>query len=399
MCSTTSQCEYVAGGGPGTVDVCTWPKFHHNAENTGYVDCSGPRLGQVAWVKNVGGHVEASPVVVDNKVIVGTMDGVVYALNTIDGSEIWRFVVPGGFIKSACLVDRDVVYCPTFQDGNVYALALDSGSEIWRTGFAVRSWMSSPSLGGNLIFLASTEGFLTAINKRNGKERWRYNLPEDPCRPTGIRYKSYSSPAFDPDSNTVCFSSYYGAVHSLHTSGKAVWETSLGAPFCGNPYSYGSGVCGSPAIKDQALYIGSLDGNLYALDRTNGQIIWTSNLGNPIRFSSPAIAYDRVYIGGWYGYGAGLFCVDALTGEILWKKPMGRIDCSPAVADGTVYVAGSYDLQAFDAFTGERQWKLRLRDSVPKGAYETIVSSPAIYDGSLYIGAATSEGGKLFKIE
>ena len=53
---------------------------------------------------------------------------------------------------------------------------------------------------------------------------------------------------------------------------------------------------GSPLILEDELYCGSVDGNLYCLDRQTGQLVWKFNTGQPIT-GTPAAGGDRVYIG------------------------------------------------------------------------------------------------------
>jgi hypothetical protein len=47
----------------------------------------------------------------------------------------------------------------------------------------------------------------------------------------------------------------------------------------------------SPAVVDDTVFVGSLDGNLYALDTENGTEKWRFTIGDQI-WSSPAVATD-----------------------------------------------------------------------------------------------------------
>src|SRR5580704_12001986 len=52
---------------------------------------------------------------------------------------------------------------------------------------------------------------------------------------------------------------------------------------------------GTPAVHDGIVYIGSLDGNLYALDLASGQQKWKSDVG-PIK-APPSYRDGFIYIG------------------------------------------------------------------------------------------------------
>ena len=77
-----------------------------------------------------------------------------------------------------------------------------------------------------------------------------------------------------------------------------------------------------------------------------------------------------------------MHAIDAATGKAAWTfTTRARVDSSPAVAGGRVYV-GSNDgrLYVLDAATGEKQWEFE--------AGAALVSSPAIAAGRVVIGSA-----------
>ena len=56
-------------------------------------------------------------------------------------------------------------------------------------------------------------------------------------------------------------------------------------------------VSSSPAVADGVVYVGSQDGNVYALDAATGAQAWSFPTGAPVTFSSPAVADGVVYVG------------------------------------------------------------------------------------------------------
>jgi hypothetical protein len=77
----------------------------------------------------------------------------------------------------------------------------------------------------------------------------------------------------------------------------------------------------------------------------------------PATGTSPAISPDgtRVYAFG----GAGeIFAVDAFTGELLFERPVGGQQASPAVGvDGSIYILAASTLAKLDGGTGEVVWE------------------------------------------
>jgi len=53
----------------------------------------------------------------------------------------------------------------------------------------------------------------------------------------------------------------------------------------------------SPAVADGVVYMGSDDGNLYALNATTGALLWKYTTGGWVA-STPAVANGVVYFGG-----------------------------------------------------------------------------------------------------
>lgn len=95
----------------------------------------------------------------------------------------------------------------------------------------------------------------------------------------------------------------------------------------------------SPAVVDGVVYVGSLDGRLYAIDAASGAERWRVATKDGI-YSSPAVVDGMVYVGSFDG---NLYAVDAASGEERWRFATGDvITSSPAVAGGVVYV-GSND--------------------------------------------------------
>ena len=61
-------------------------------------------------------------------------------------------------------------------------------------------------------------------------------------------------------------------------------------------------VFSSPAVTDKSVYVGSSDGNLYAVNRGDGSIRWKHSVGDGIRvWTSPTVSQGRIYFGSHAG--------------------------------------------------------------------------------------------------
>jgi outer membrane protein assembly factor BamB len=144
-------------------------------------------------------------------------------------------------------------------------------------------------------------------------------------------------------------------------------------------FDAGDEVQSTPAIAAGTVYVGSKDGRLYALDLATGKQRFRYEAGGEIR-SSPAVRGGVVY----FGDESGTFhAVDAKTGARRWTfEAGGAVTSSP---NFTVYgktsraLFGSYDnfLYAVDAATGKLAWKLETESYVH--------ATPAIAGGTVYV--------------
>ena len=148
--------------------------------------------------------------------------------------------------------------------------------------------------------------------------------------------------------------------------------------------------------KNKMVYIGDLDGRMYALDLETGKLHWefktvsvreTEAKGKThggIGFETAA-AYknDRLYIGDLDGF---FYCVD-MDGNEVWQLQSDGVIHSSANFYKETVLFGSEDtkLYALDAKTGAKKWELETADQVRCSV--TVVDGRAFVagcDGALH---------------
>jgi hypothetical protein len=237
----------------------------------------------------------------------------------------------------------------------------------------------SPAIGSDgTIYLPvgmvgdDTDGYLYAINP-NGTQKWRIQLDILP---------SSSAPAIGPDGtiyvhgngnegNVVAIEK----LHAIMPSGAITWTFN----FNGGAGIFTSDIQSSPAVApDGAIYVGSMDTNLYALN-PDGTIKWAHSPTTSSINTSPAVAPDgTVYVHDEFGF----YAYDS-SGTEKWHIDfnVSGADGSPSIgADGTVYFAhlGNKEFYAIKP-DGTLRWHYTL-GFAPN-------STPAIAaDGTIYIG-------------
>jgi len=163
-------------------------------------------------------------------------------------------------------------------------------------------------------------------------------------------------------------------------------------------------ITSSPAIgQDGTIYVGSDDGNLYAV-RPDGTQIWQFATGGKVT-SSPAVQYYGNAVTLFFGATDGKIYAIHSDGTKKWEfATEGPISSSPAISHLGVIYAGSEDnkVYAVNAADGTAE-----RDEWPFATNGEITSSPAIDSkGNVYVGshdhklyAIKSSGKKLWEFE
>ena len=101
----------------------------------------------------------------------------------------------------------------------------------------------------------------------------------------------------------------------------------------------GKGSVASPHTSDGLVFIGSADGNIYAIDMKTSKETWRFKTEHQVS-SSPVVYKDALYCGSADG---NLYCLEVHTGRMRWKfTTKGPITGSPLVYDDIVYI-GSTD--------------------------------------------------------
>jgi outer membrane protein assembly factor BamB len=182
-----------------------------------------------------------------------------------------------------------------------------------------------------------------------------------------------SSPAIGPD-GTIYVGSYDGNIYALSPDGSQKWA-----------FQTGGEVSSSPAIgPDGTIYAGSSDGKFYALN-PDGSQKWARSYAYAVRRSDSAIGSDGII---YVASGFGLLALNP-DGVQKWASfPAEQtIWCIAISYGGTIY-AGSSDgnFYALNA-DGSQKWSFEI---------DYVHSPPAIdSDGTIYIG---STDGKIYAL-
>ncbi|MCB8983884.1 MAG: PQQ-like beta-propeller repeat protein [Ardenticatenaceae bacterium] len=243
----------------------------------------------------------ASPLIVGNRVFVGTADSEVFALDRETGAPLWDApFTAGSAIWGQPAFADDTLYVASL-DGNVYALDPGSGAVLgqWETSGAIAG---SPIVDGDFIYVGSFDSKLHALNRQEfGSEVWFYETPD--------------------------------------------W------------------VWGAPTVVEGIVYFGDLQGNAFAVDAETGSLVWQKSVTGPVQ-TSPVAVDGTIYFasqGDVAAKSGQLTAFAADGGAQLWQQSAPAfIYTTPVVVGDAIVVAlqGSADLllAGYSRESGAQQW-------------------------------------------
>ncbi|RJE77934.1 outer membrane protein assembly factor BamB [Pseudoalteromonas sp. MSK9-3] len=156
----------------------------------------------------------------------------------------------------------------------------------------------------------------------------------------------------------------------------------------------------TPTVYEDKVFVAERNGEVRALDINTGNTLWETETrenqafwpwedSDGAKLSGGILqAFGKVYIGSEHGE---VIALDRESGEIVWRKSVpGEALSSPAAGDGLIYVnLGSGKLLALHPDTGEERW--RHEQEVPALTLRGL-SSPTSANGGVLFG---EESGKL----
>jgi len=171
--------------------------------------------------------VHARPLLVSDRVIVTDDQGMVYALDPQSGAPLWTSAL-GAPVYTGMATHAGRIYIPTTR-GRIFALEAASGTILWEFAYADSSVrMAAPVVDSLLVVSGGSNGNLVALDAATGEEVWSWKGPD--------------------------------------------------------------AIAAAPYMNAHAVYVGTMGGTLYALDREKGTVRWQETLRG--RIKSKIVGYD-----------------------------------------------------------------------------------------------------------
>lgn len=280
---------------------------------------------------------------------------------------VWEKELGEGF--SGISVADGRVYTMFSAGEDEFAVCLDeeTGEEIWRFKTGAKFYerqggngpRSQPTVDGDRVFVLSAEGWLYALNAKDGKKLWLVDLYDG----LGSRVPKFgfsTSPLVEGDLLLLEVGTRQGTFIALDkTSGALKWASQR------DIVSYSSPIAVDIAGIRQVVFVSGEAA--VGLSPADGSIFWrfpwyTSydlNVATPI-FVPP----DHIFISSGYDHGAALLQIaqqgDGLSVKKVWESRGMKNHFGTSLLIGDyIYGFDNAILKCIEAKTGKEQWKRR----------------------------------------
>nr|WP_218311922.1 outer membrane protein assembly factor BamB [Alteromonas antoniana] len=253
----------------------------------------------------------------DNKMFVGTEDGLVLALNAETGEPLWNASIPGEVLAPPALEEGILVV--NTGAGVLFGFNAETGEELWRhegdTPPLTLRGISAPVAANGGALIGTSTGKLQVTILESGVLAWETQI----ATPSGA---TELERIVDIDTTPLMYGgivytiSYNGTLAAVELrSGRIIWKREYGA------YR-------NVSLQGNELFVVDNNSNVYALDRRNGVELWSQSALKGRSLTSAEPVGDYVVVGDNWGY---LHWINAENGKIVARLELGGDDEDEAV--------------------------------------------------------------------
>ena len=282
--------------------------------------------GKVEWKKQLKKRVNSGVSGDDEKLFLGLADGSLMALDAKNGDKLWQTSLDKNILSTGHY-DGKNVYVQT-ADGTLSSLQSNTGKLNWEYKALVPDLTlystSSPIVWNNMVIAGFANGKIMAFNKSNGTPLWDYQVAMPSGRSSIQRMVDINSTPVIVD-NALYAVSYQGNMVAIDLSnGDELWR-------------YNVSSITDFTINNKYVYVSDTEGTVWALNRDNGRVLWQQPNLHMRNLSGTAFIDNTVIVGDYAGYFHGLAKDD---GGFVARSKLGAsgIRVAPQVKNDIIYV-------------------------------------------------------------
>lgn len=281
------------------------------------------------WSSSVGDGIEhydsnIKPAVQGDKVFVASRKGEVVAFNLQNGDKLWSYDLRNGDdapmfggishwwnernakLAGGVAVGFDKVLVGT-EDGDVYALNPETGEKIWHVKVKGEV-LAAPVAGEGLILINTGGGRIFALQPDTGEQRWMHESENALLTLRGISEVATAA-------GGVIYGTGNGKIGVLISEqGAPAWEESIAVAKGSTDLARIIDVDATPVVQNGTIYAIAYNGQLVAMELRSGRTLWKRDYAS---FRDMQVVDNVIYLVDSTGK---LYAVDARNGLEMWSQ-------------------------------------------------------------------------------
>ncbi len=340
---------------------------------------------QQVWRNSTAGNTHIysllGPINYENAVYVASRSGQVKAVDLSNGHTIWDknlsqstlFSSKTALFSGGVSADDKYVYIGS-ERAVVYALDRNDGNVIWEK--PVRGEvLARPVSSADKLIIHTANGNLQALNRNTGADEWDVMLEVPPLSVRGNSTPTIAHGAAIFGDDTGHVNAYY------INNGQLIWQQRISQPSGSTEIAKLNDVDSTPVIEGNLAYAIGYNGNVVALDLSNGQIVWRKEMGSTHSF---VVDSQRLFV---VDQNDNIRSVSKNGGTILWTQAglLHRQLTDPVIYENYI-VVGDFEgyLYWLDKDNGEIVAKTQVSSS-------GLISKPLVVDNKIVVQAKNGD--------
>lgn len=337
------------------VQAQEWTVSRADSGSSGFVSGKLPKSPKLLWEKSWDkSGFEGTPVIFGGKCWLADVEGNVYCLNLADGSQVWKQSFKNGFVASLAYRDGKLVLGD--YDGRIYCLSAQDGKVLWEAD-AMQAMAGGANFYQDLVLISSEAGVLFAFKLQDGSKAWEYSTGDQLRSAPTIwehfallggcdgRLHKIDLKLGEAQGDGLSLEGPSGSTPAMHGS-LAIVPTQSGQVLA---YDVSSGqkkwafsdaeraqeIRSSPAIlgTNGLAILTTRNRRVLGIDLGEGKMVWEALVRKRCD-ASPVICDARVWVGGLDG---NLYAFNAADGTEAWSYQLsGQLLASCAIGEGKI---------------------------------------------------------------
>lgn len=298
------------GSGHSLLQVAAEQDAVFVSDRHGLVQALDPQTGARIWQSALKVRASAGPGVMDDLVLIGTLDGELIALARADGVERWRITLSSEVM--AVPVGAGQLLVARTGDGRIYGLDPETGTERWQFERTVPNLtlrgLSEPVLLGGRVFVGLDNGRMASLEGMTGRLVWEQLISAPTGRTELERIADIDAPIIASGSE-LFVASAGGEVAAVDgDTGQVLWRRPVRSTH-------------RMLLAGERLIVTDTQGVVWGLNMRTGSADWKQEGLQYRRTTGPAASGDHVVVGDGEGY---LHWLNPETGAFVGRSRFGR---------------------------------------------------------------------------